>query len=100
MYGASDQGLNLYTDLSVGHPCSRSHTNQACRHPGHTLMKINTKKNQKYGESCVAIGARFLPLAFETFGKTSDEVVKLLRTWLKEALKLNIFSFLGIGKED
>ena len=48
--GASDQGLNLYTDLSVGHPCSRSDINQACRHPGHTLMKINTKKNQKYGE--------------------------------------------------
>ena len=42
-------------------------------------MKINTKKNQKYGESCIAIGARFLPLAFETFGRTSDEVMKLLR---------------------
>ena len=41
-------------------------------------MKINTKKNQKYGESCVAIGARFLPLAFETFGGTSDEVMKSL----------------------
>ena len=79
LYGASDQGLNLYTDLSVGHPCSRSHVNQACRHPGHTLMKINTKKNQKYGESCIAIGARFLPLAFETFGRTSDEVMNLLR---------------------
>ena len=31
-------------------------------------MKINTKKNQKYGESCIAIGARFLPLSSETFG--------------------------------
>ena len=41
-------------------------------------MKINTKKNQKYGESCIAIGARFLPLAFETFGRTSDEDMKLL----------------------
>ena len=70
-------------------------------------MKINTKKNQKYGESCVAIGARFLPLAFETFGRTSDEIMKLLRNLVgmgsEATLKLNRSPFLvsyPIGKED
>ena len=48
-------------------------------HPYENQHKRTTKKNHKYGESCIAIGARFLPLAFETFGRTSDEVVKLLR---------------------
>ena len=72
-------------------------------HPYENQHKRTTKKYHKYGESCIAIGARFLPLAFETFGRTSEEVMKLLRNWLEGALKLNRFPFLVsflIGKED
>ena len=87
--GARDQGRNLYADLSVGHPCSRSHVNQASRHP----YENQNKKNQKNGETCIAIGARFLPLTFETFGRTSDGVMKLSRDLVERGSEAKQISF-------
>ena len=68
LYGMGEDATNLHTDVSIGHPCSRSHVDQACRIPGHTLRKINKRKNDKYREECVAIGDRFLPLALKPLG--------------------------------
>ena len=79
LYGMGEKATNLHMDVSIGHPCSRSHVDQACRIPGHTLQKINKRKNDKYREECVTIGDRFLPLAFETFRNTTTEVLGLLQ---------------------
>ena len=38
----------------------------------------------------VDIGASFLPLAFETFGKTSDETLSLIRDLVGKAAEINI----------
>ena len=58
------------------------------------LQVINTKKNQKYsGIICANIGASFLPLAFETFGKTSDETLLLIRDLVGKAAEINQLSF-------
>ena len=86
-------GKNLYTDISIGHHCARSHVSQACKSPGHTLQVINTKKNQKYSGVCANIGASFLPLAFATFGKTSDETLSLIRDLVGKAAEINQLSF-------
>ena len=53
----------------------------------------STKKNQKYSEVCANIGASFLPLAFETFGKTSDETLSLIRDLVGKAAEINQLSF-------
>ena len=53
----------------------------------------NKKKNQKYSEVCANIGASFLPLAFETFGKTSDETLLLIRDLVGKAAEINQLSF-------
>ena len=39
-YGMGENATNLHTDVSIGHPCSRSHVDQTCRIPSHTLQKI------------------------------------------------------------
>ena len=57
------------------------------------LRVFNTKKNQKYGGVCANIGASFLPLAFETFGKTSDETLSLIRDLVGKAAEINQLSF-------
>ena len=93
LYGMGTNGKNLYTDISIGHPCARSHVSHACKSPGHTLQVINTKKNQKYSGVCANIGASFLPLAFETFGKTSDETLLLIRDLVGKAAEINQLSF-------
>ena len=66
--------------------------------PGHTLQVINTKKNQKYGGICANIGASFLPLAFETFGKTSDETLSLIRDLVGKAAEINFSRLLSHWK--
>ena len=55
---------------------------------------INNKKNHKYSGACANIGASFLPLAFEVFGRTSDEVLKLVHDYLVEkAAEIKQLSF-------
>ena len=93
IYGMGRNGNNLYTDISISHPCARSYVSQACNTPGHTLQMINNKKNQKYSEACANIGASFLPLAFEVFGKTSDEVSKLVYDLVEKAAEIRQLSF-------
>ena len=61
--------------------------------PGHTLQIINNKKNQKYSGACANIGASFLPLAFEAFGKKSDEVLKLVHDLVEKAAEIKQLSF-------
>ena len=96
LYGMGENATNLRTDISIGHPCSRSHVDQACCIPGHTLQKINKRKNDKYLDECVAIGDRFHPLAFETFGNTTTEVLGLLQDLVGKAAEIKSipFSFL------
>ena len=93
LYGMGENATNLHTDVSIGHPCSRSHVDQACRIPCHTLQKINKRKNDKYREECVTIGDRFLPLAFETFGNTTTEVLGLLQDLVGKAAEIKSISF-------
>ena len=93
LYGMGENATNLHTDVSIGHPCSRSHVDQACRIPGHTLQKINKRKNDKYREECVAIGDRFLPLAFETFGNTTTEALGLLQDLVGKAAEIKSIPF-------
>ena len=54
---------------------------------------INNKKNQKYSEACANIGASFLPLDFEVFGRTSDEVLKLVHDLVEKAAEIKQLSF-------
>ena len=42
---------------------------------------------------CANIGASFLPLAFETFGNTSDETLSLIRDLVGKAAEINQLSF-------
>ena len=42
------------------------------------------------------IGASFLPLAFEVFGRTSDEVLKLVHDLVKKAAEIKQLSFLRL----
>ena len=93
IYGMGRNGNNLYTDISISHPCARSYVSQACNTPGHTLQMINNKKNHKYSGACANIGASFLPLAFEVFGKTSDEVLKLVHDLVEKAAEIKQLSF-------
>ena len=47
----------------------------------------------KYSGVCANIGASFLPLAFETFGKTSDETLSLIRDLVGKTAEINQLSF-------
>ena len=84
LYGMGENATNLHTDASTGHPCSRSHIDQACRIPGHTLQKINTLPGtatnawQSETASCSA---------FETFGNTTS--LDAYRTWSVKRQKSN-----------
>ena len=92
-YGLGENGTRLYTDISIGHPCCRSYVNKACDTPGYTTNLINERKNRKYDEACREIGARFLPLAFEVFGRTSDEVMTLLKDLVQRSSEISQIPF-------
>ena len=47
----------------------------------------------KYSGACANIGASFLPLAFEVFGKTSDKVLKLVHDLVEKAAEIKQLSF-------
>ena len=79
-YGLGANSSRLYTDLAVGLPCSQTYVGHASKTSGYTLGKINERKRNKYGASCAELGADFCPLAFETFGKSSAEVHRILKS--------------------
>jgi hypothetical protein len=56
------------------------------------LKKIK-EKNDKYKERCERQGVCFLPLAFESFGLASKEVVNIISSLAQKASELNSLPF-------
>ena len=70
-------------DISISHPCARSYASQACNTPGHYLQMIYNKKNKKYSGYA----------NYEVLGRTSDEVLKLVRDLVEKAAGIKLISF-------
>ena len=56
-------------------------------------MKKIKEKNDKYKERCERQGSCFLPLAFESFGLASKEVVNVISSLAQKASELSSLPF-------
>ena len=52
-------------------------------------MRSEVEKKDLYLERCERIGASFMPLVFETFGRVSDDVTKLLKSLVRRASEIS-----------
>ena len=46
--------------------------------PHYTLNLLHNNKNRKYLNRCTEIGASFMPMAFESFGAVSEDVMTVM----------------------
>ncbi len=83
-----EDGRNLLLDITVGHPTCPSYVSRASVVRHHTLNKLHRDKNTKYLDRCTEINSSFMPLAFESFGAVSDDVVKLMANLVSKAAEL------------
>ena len=86
-------GRDLYLDVTVSHPTCQSYVQYAGRERGHTIKKKVKEKNDKYKERCERQGSCFMPLAFESFGLASKEVVNLISSLSEKASELSGLPF-------
>ena len=86
-------GRDLYLDITVSHPTCQSYVNRAGKERGHTIKKKVKEKNDKYKEKCERQGICFMPLAFESFGLASIEVVNLINSLAEKSSELNGIPF-------
>ena len=87
--GQGVNGRDLLLDITIGHPTCQSYVQSACRERGYTITKKNKAKNDKYKDKCEMQGACFLPLAFESFGLASKEVVTIISNLAQKAAELS-----------
>ena len=73
--GQGVNGYDLLLDITISHPTCQSYVQLACKERGHTIKKKIKAKNDKYKDKCETRGTCFLPLAFESFGLASKEVI-------------------------
>ena len=88
-------GRDLYLDITVSHPTCQSYVNRAGKERGHTIKKKVKEKNDKYKEKCERQGLCFcfMPLAFESFGLTSKEVLNLISKLAEKSSELSSIPF-------
>ena len=83
-----EDGRNLLVDITIGHPTCPSYVTRAAVVPHHTLDRLHRQKNTKYLDRCTEINSSFMPLAFESFGAVSEDVVKLMANLVSKAAEV------------
>jgi hypothetical protein len=91
--GMGPSGQDLVIDLTVGHPSLATHVRQASKKKRSTCITMAEKKRAKYREKCEELGLWFLPVTFEAFGSTTDDVVKLIRALVEKAVYISGYDF-------
>jgi hypothetical protein len=86
-------GRDLYLDITISHPTCQSYVRNAGKERGFTIKKKVKEKNEKYKEKCERQGICFMPLAFESFGLASKEVVNLISSLAEKAAELSGIPF-------
>ena len=81
-------GRDLYLDITVSHPTCSSYVGSASKERGFTIMKKIKEKNDKYKQKCENLGHCFLPLAFESYGLASKDVVEVISSLAEKASDL------------
>ena len=81
-------GCDLYVDVTVSHPTCPKYAGHACKERGYTIKKKNGEKIKKYDKKCERLGYQFVPLAFESFGLASKQVVDLISSLAEKASEL------------
>ena len=64
------------------------YVSQAAQIRHYALNRLHRLKNTKYLSRCTEINSSFMPLAFESFGAVSDDVVKLVANLVSKAAEL------------
>ena len=52
---------------------------------GHVINVLEKKKNDKYLNKCIRVGATFLPFVFETNGRVSNAAISLIKNLVSRA---------------
>ena len=76
--GMGQQGNDLLLDFTIGHPTCATYVMRAADTPHYTLNLLHNNKNRKYLNRCTEIGASFMPMAFESFGAVSEDVMTVM----------------------
>jgi hypothetical protein len=83
--GEGQGGTDLYLDLVINDPRQNSNASMASTSFGHCLRKSVKFKNGKYQVDCHRIGASFLPVPYDIFGSTTDDVQNLISSLVRKA---------------
>ena len=83
--GLGENGKDLLLDITIGTPTCSAYVARASNTPHYTLRRLHDAKNAKYLQRCTEIGASFMPMAFETYGAASEEVMGVMAKLVKLA---------------
>ena len=83
--GFGEDGKDLLLDFTIGHPTCGTYVEHAATTPNYTLLNLHARKNTKYLQRCTEIGASFMPMAFESFGAASDQVMDVMKRLVSRA---------------
>ena len=86
-------GTRLFVDIRCTTPTTSTYVTHAALTPGYAITRGETEKNAKYLDKCLRIGASFMPLVFETFGRTSEDVSKLVKDLVRRAAGISHFPY-------
>ena len=86
-------GTKLFVDIRCTTPTTSTYVAHAAITPGYAISRGEEEKNAKYLNKCLNIGASFMPLVFETFGRVSDDVSKLVKNLVRRAAEISQFSY-------
>ena len=69
---------NLLLDFAISHPACSTYTDATIRDRNSAIRRSRDTKNSKYKEAAEASDIQFMPMAFESYGALSTEVIKIL----------------------
>uniref|UniRef100_A0A0G4I3I1 Uncharacterized protein n=1 Tax=Chromera velia CCMP2878 TaxID=1169474 RepID=A0A0G4I3I1_9ALVE len=79
-------GDSILRDVALIHPiqdATRLHRN--AKKAGAAAKEKEGKKHIHYDDACIAVGIRFVPMVFETYGRPGGETVRFVKEMVRQA---------------
>uniref|UniRef100_A0A0G4IFA5 Uncharacterized protein n=1 Tax=Chromera velia CCMP2878 TaxID=1169474 RepID=A0A0G4IFA5_9ALVE len=86
LFASLPNGDSILGDVALIHPIqdvTRLHRN--AKKAGAAAKEKEGKKHTHYDDACRAVGIRFVPLVFETYGRPGGETVRFVKEMVRQA---------------
>uniref|UniRef100_A0A0G4F8I0 Uncharacterized protein n=1 Tax=Chromera velia CCMP2878 TaxID=1169474 RepID=A0A0G4F8I0_9ALVE len=86
LFASLPNGDSILGDVALIHPiqdATRLHRN--AKKAGAATKEKEGKKHTHYDDACRAVGIRFVPLVFETYGRPGGETVRFVKEMVRQA---------------